>query len=135
MHSSNFFYAACQVWQQPDKNPIHRKLRQNKLQSKVSRLWTFNADASATGQQLMGELDDQRWVYWGDTIPPKHFSNTSKRLNATLNEVAVTAIARGISRYIAAMNAGEVETKTASGENRRALWSRLQYTATHRYRI
>jgi hypothetical protein len=62
------------------------------------------------------KLNDERWVYWGETLSPELFSKTSARLGATLNEVVVTAIARGLRRYMVDLSLQAGELPASSGE-------------------
>jgi hypothetical protein len=46
------------------------------------------------------DSDAGRWIYWGENYPPEILRDFRKRLNATLNDVALTAISRGLHRYM-----------------------------------
>ncbi len=75
-----FIYFRFKVFRQADTSPLYTKFGDRKMLGKY--------------------YHDQRWVYWGEVFPQPLFADTTKRLGATLNDVAVTAIARGVRIFI-----------------------------------
>jgi hypothetical protein len=106
-----------------DVNPLHKKLQLSIDKSKKVLIETvrFTAEAPEAEQAPStanddDRLNDERWVYWGETLSQELFSKTSARLGATLNEVVVTAIARGLRRYLVDLSLQSGEMPASSGE-------------------
>ncbi|CAG0919341.1 unnamed protein product [Notodromas monacha] len=78
---------------------------------------------------IIANGDAGRWVYWSENLPSEVLKDFRKRLSATLNDVALTAVSRGLRKYMELVSErGLKNSWTFSASQPISLWVRGQTT-------